>query len=251
MSTFANKCTKLLAIVFCFLLLGCSSVPKLESEAIAPKINLPDNPKDLGLMAAYSDPWEGFNRRMYYFNAKADQYVLLPIVNGYKRITPDVVETGLSNFFNNLAEISTFINSLLQVKLSVAGETLGRFVVNSTLGMAGLIDVATPIGFVEQNEDFGQTLGHWGVGAGPYLVLPLLGPSSLRDATGLAFDALADQQALGVLEMKPDEELYLSLLNSIDARARLPFRYYASGSAFEYEYLKLLYKKYREVQVAR
>ena len=123
--------------------------------------------------------------------------------------------------------------------------------VNSTLGLAGLIDVATPIGFVEQNEDFGQTLGHWGVAAGPYLVLPLLGPSSLRDATGLAFDTLADQQVLGMLEMKPDEELYLSLLNSIDARARLPFRYYASGSAFEYEYLKLLYKKYREVQVAR
>jgi len=251
MSMFTNKCTKLLAILLCFLLLACSSAPKLESEAIAPKMNLPDNLQDLGLMAAYTDPWEGFNRRMYYFNAKADEYVLLPIVNGYKKITPDVVETGLSNFFNNLGEISTFINSLLQLKLSVAGETLGRFVVNSTLGMAGLIDVATPIGFVEQNEDFGQTLGHWGVGAGPYLVLPLLGPSSLRDATGLAFDTLADQQALGVLEMEADEELYLSLLNSIDARARLPFRYYASGSAFEYDYLKLLYKKYREVQVAR
>lgn len=251
MSTFTNKCTKLLAILLCFLLLACSSVPKLESEAIAPKMNLPDNLQELGLMAAYTDPWEGFNRRMYYFNAKADEYVLLPIVNGYKKITPDVIETGLSNFFNNLGEISTFINSLLQLKLSVAGETLGRFVVNSTLGMAGLIDVATPIGFVEQNEDFGQTLGHWGVAAGPYLVLPLLGPSSLRDATGLAFDTLADQQALGVLGMKSDEELYLSLLNSIDARARLPFRYYASGSAFEYEYLKLLYKKYREIQVAR
>ena len=117
--------------------------------------------------------------------------------------------------------------------------------------MVGLLDVATPLGLVEQNEDFGQTLGFWGVGAGPYLVLPLLGPSSLRDATGLAFDSFADQQVLDIFGMTAEQELYLSLVNSIDARARLPFRYYASGSAFEYEYLKLLYKKYREIQVAR
>lgn len=236
---------------FCLLLVACSSVPKLENNAVAPIVNLPNNHQDLGVMSDYSDPWQGFNLRVYYFNAKADQYVLLPLVNGYKKITPDVIETGLSNFFNNLAEISTFVNSLLQFKLAVAGETLARFTLNSTLGMVGLLDVATQIGFAEQNEDFGQTLGYWGVGAGPYLVLPLLGPSSLRDATGLAFDALADQESMNTLGMKSQEELSLSLLNSIDARARLPFRYYASGSAFEYEYVKLLYMKYREIQVAR
>ena len=251
MLMFSQKCTHFIALLFCTLLVACSSVPTLEDKAIAPKVALPDNHEELGIMTAYDDPWEGFNRRMYYFNAKADTYFLLPIVDAYKKITPDVVETGLSNFFNNLGEISTFINSLLQFKLSVAGETFGRFLVNSTIGLAGIIDVATPVGFVEQDEDFGQTLGHWGVSSGPYLVLPLLGPSSLRDATGLAFDALADQQTLDVLGMKSEEELYLSLVNSIDARARLPFRYYASGSAFEYEYLKLLYKKYREIQVAR
>ena len=251
MLMFSQKCTHFIALLFCTLLVACSSVPTLEDKAIAPKIALPDNHEELGIMTAYDDPWEGFNRRMYYFNAKADTYFLLPIVDAYKKITPDVVETGLSNFFNNLGEISTFINSLLQFKLSVAGETFGRFLVNSTIGLAGVFDVGTLVGFVEQDEDFGQTLGHWGVSSGPYLVLPLLGPSSLRDATGLAFDALADQQTLDVLGMKSEEELYLSLVNSIDARARLPFRYYASGSAFEYEYLKLLYKKYREIQVAR
>ncbi|MBA6389650.1 VacJ family lipoprotein [Colwellia sp. BRX10-3] len=251
MPAFSNKCINYIPIIFCVLLAACSSVPKLESGAVAPIVELPEDREELGLLSAYNDPWEGFNRRMYYFNAKADEYVLLPIVDRYKQITPDIVETGLSNFFNNLGEISTFINSLLQFKFSVAGETFGRFTLNSTLGLAGLIDVATPIGFAEQNEDFGQTLGFWGVGSGPYLVLPLLGPSSLRDATGLVFDALADQQSMDVLGMKSDEELYLSLVNSIDARARLPFRYYASGSAFEYEYLKLLYKKYREIQVAR
>lgn len=247
----SNICIKCISLLTCIMLTACSSVPELESSAVAPIVPLPDYHQELGVFSAYDDPWEGFNRRVYYFNAKADEYVLLPIVDSYKKITPDVVETGLSNFFNNLGEISTFVNSVLQLKFSVAGETFGRFFINSTLGMVGLLDVATPMGLAEQNEDFGQTLGFWGVGAGPYLVLPLLGPSSLRDATGLAFDALADQQTLDVLGMKSEEELYLSLINSIDARARLPFRYYASGSAFEYEYLKLLYKKFREIQVAR
>lgn len=242
---------KFLALMMSITLAACTSAPMLEAEAVPPIVSLPDNRHELGVFSAYDDPFEAFNRRVYYFNAKADEYVLLPIVDGYKKITPDIVEFGLSNFFNNLGEISTFINSILQLKFSVAGETLGRFFINSTVGVVGVIDVATPLGLAEQNEDFGQTLGFWGVGAGPYLVLPLLGPSSLRDATGLAFDALTDQQALDLFGMGTDEELYLSVANSVDARARLAFRYYASGSAFEYEYLKLLYKKYREIQVAR
>jgi phospholipid-binding lipoprotein MlaA len=240
-----------IVLLCCFLMIACSAVPQLESNAIAPIVQLPDNHEDLGVMSAYTDPWEGFNRRMYYFNAKADEYVILPVVTGYQKITPDVVERSINNFFSNLDEISTFINSLLQFKLSVAGETLARFTLNSTVGLAGLFDVATQIGFAEQNEDFGQTLGYWGVDAGPYLVLPLLGPSSLRDATGLVFDNLVFQQAVDELGLDADEELLMSVIDGIDARASLPFRYYASGSAFEYEHLKLLYKKYREIQVAR
>ncbi len=240
-----------IVLLCCFLMIACSAVPQLESNVIAPIVQLPDNHEDLGVMSAYTDPWEGFNRRMYYFNAKADEYVILPVVTGYQKITPDVVERSINNFFSNLDEISTFINSLLQFKLSVAGETLARFTLNSTVGLAGLFDVATQIGFAEQNEDFGQTLGYWGVDAGPYLVLPLLGPSSLRDATGLVFDNLVFQQAVDELGLDTDEELLMSLIDGIDARASLPFRYYASGSAFEYEHLKLLYKKYREIQVAR
>ena len=111
--------------------------------------------------------------------------------------------------------------------------------------------MATPIGLDEQNEDFGQTLGVWGIDAGPYLVLPLLGPSSLRDATGSAIDMLAFQAVIEELGMEGDEEIFLSLLSSIDTRASLPFRYYSSGSAFEYERLKILYMKYREIQIAR
>ena len=224
---------QLLGLFCCFLMTACSSVPKLESNAIAPIVKLPNNHEELGVMSAYSDPWEGFNRRMYYFNAKADEYVILPVVAGYQKITPDVVERSVHNFFSNLDEISTFINSLLQLKLFVAGETLARFTLNSTLGLAGLFDVATQIGLAEQNEDFGQTLGYWGVDAGPYLVLPLLGPSSLRDATALAFDNLVFQQAINELGLDTDEELLISLIDGVDARASLPFRYYASGSAFE------------------
>lgn len=250
MTAFIYQYTKVTLVLLSCFLMACSAVPELEQDAVVPEVQLPDD-GDLGLMNAYADPWEGFNRRIYYFNAKADQYVLLPLVSGYQKVTPDFVETGVSNFFNNLGEVSTFINSLLQFKGAVAGETLGRFVVNSTIGLAGLFDVATPMGLDEQNEDFGQTLGYWGVDAGPYLVLPLLGPSSLRDATGLVFDSLAYQQAIDELGMKADEELFLSFLQSIDARASLPFRYYASGSAFEYENLRLLYMKYREIQIAR
>ena len=166
-------------------------------------------------------------------------------------MTPDFIESGVSNFFSNLGEIPTFFNSLLQLKASVSTKTFGRFVVNSTIGIVGLFDVATEIGIKEQNEDFGQTLGYWGVEPGPYLVLPLLGPSSVRDSTGIFVDMFAYQAAIDELGLKDDEEMLLSLLRGVDARANLNFRYYASGSAFEYEKLKVLYMKYREILIAR
>lgn len=246
-----NWHAKAICLLLSCLLMACSATPVLEDEAVDPKVQLPNNSQELGLMSAYSDPWEGFNRRMYYFNAKADEYVLLPIVAGYKKITPDFIEKAISNFFSNLDEISTFFNSILQLKFSIAGETLERFALNSTIGLAGLFDVATVVGLNEQNEDFGQTLGYWGVGAGPFLVLPLMGPSSLRDATALVFDALVYQQALDEFDINIGGNKYLSIIEGIDTRAVVPFRYYASGSAFEYESIKLLYMKYREIQVAR
>lgn len=239
-------------ILLCSLTLtACSSVPVLEDDAIEPRVKIAADHKENSANEKYSDPWEGFNRRMYYFNAKADQYVLLPVVDAYQMITPDFIEDGVSNFFDNLEEIPTFLNSVLQVKLGVATKTLGRFVVNSTVGVLGLFDVATPLGIKEQDEDFGQTLGYWGVGPGPYVVLPLLGPSSLRDATGSLIDMTAFNMAIDELGMKDDEELFLSFLRSVDARKNTSFRYYSSGSAFEYEKIKVLYMKYREIQIAR
>ena len=251
MNPFNLLFTRVITALFVMLLSACSSVPDLKGNTEEPRVKLPADYVEKSITNDYADPWEGFNRRMYYFNAKADEYVLLPVVAGYKAVTPDILEIGISNFFSNLGEIPVFFNALLQAKPTVAAETFGRFAVNTTVGIFGLFDVATPSGLDEQNEDFGQTLGVWGIDAGPYLVLPLLGPSSLRDATGSAIDMLAFQAVIEELGMEGDEEIFLSLLSSIDTRASLPFRYYSSGSAFEYERLKILYMKYREIQIAR
>ncbi|REL31770.1 MlaA family lipoprotein [Thalassotalea euphylliae] len=233
------------------LLSACSAKPQLAENTEPPRVKIADDIKQHSLFERYADPFEGFNRRMYYFNAKADEYVLLPIVSGYKTITPDPVEKGVSNFFSNLGELPTLANALLQLKFDVAATSFARFALNSTIGLVGLFDVASPIGLKEQNEDFGQTLGYWGVGSGPYLVLPLLGPSSMRDATGLAVDTLGYRELVKELDLTSEEELFLDALRSVNGRANVPFKYYQTGSAFEYERIKLLYMKFREIQIKR
>jgi len=134
------------------------------------------------------DPLEGLNRGVYKFNDVADKAVIKPVATAYKTIAPSPIRTGFNNFFNNLGSLTTVLNDLLQLKLASAFTDAGRFVINSTFGIAGFIDVASMDKIKNHKEDFGQTLGYWGVGSGAYLVLPLLGPSSLRDTTGLIFD---------------------------------------------------------------
>ena len=134
------------------------------------------------------DPLEGVNRGVYKFNDVTDKVIFKPIATGYKAITPTPVRKGVNNFFNNLGSITTVLNDLLQLKFAHAFTDAGRFVINSTFGVAGLIDVAGMDNIAQHKEDFGQTLGYWGAGNGAYLVLPILGPSSVRDTTGLVFD---------------------------------------------------------------
>jgi len=134
------------------------------------------------------DPLEGFNRAMYTFNDKFDRYLLKPVAKGYHAITPTPVRKSISNFFGNLHDPGIMLNNLLQGKPGQAASDLGRFLVNSTVGIAGLFDVATKMGLQKHNEDFGQTLAVWGVGDGPYLVLPFFGPSNLRDGPSLIVD---------------------------------------------------------------
>jgi len=134
------------------------------------------------------DPWEGFNRKSFAFNEKLDEVVLKPVATGYQKIVPGFAREGVSNFFDNLEDIGTTLNNFLQGKPKEGASDLGRFVVNTVFGVFGLWDVATPLGLDKHEEDFGQTLGWWGVPSGPYVVIPLLGPSSARDAPAKLVD---------------------------------------------------------------
>ena len=134
------------------------------------------------------DPFERYNRAMYRFNDTVDKAVLKPVAKGYEKVVPQPVHTSVTNFFSNLDDVVVTLNDLLQGKVRQAGSDLSRLVWNSTVGIGGLFDVATHLGLPKHNEDFGQTLGKWGVGPGPYLVLPFLGPSTVRDTTALPVD---------------------------------------------------------------
>ncbi|HVK98774.1 MAG TPA: VacJ family lipoprotein [Dongiaceae bacterium] len=137
-----------------------------------------------------ADPWEGFNRAIFAFNDTLDRFLLKPVAIGYDAAMPDPLQSGVSNFFNNLGEVKNIFNDLLQAKFRQAGLDSTRMLVNTTVGFAGFIDIGSRIGLEPHDEDFGQTLGYWGVGSGPYLVLPLLGPSTIRDAAGLPPDIM-------------------------------------------------------------
>jgi len=142
--------------------------------------------------APKQDPWMSFNREMHKFNHDVDLALVKPIATLYDKVTPEPVNKGITNFFNNLDDITVVVNDILQLKFSQAGSDSGRFLINSTLGILGFMDPATGMGLVKHQEDFGQTLGAWGVPSGPYLVLPFLGPSSLRDFPGKVVDGMID-----------------------------------------------------------
>jgi phospholipid-binding lipoprotein MlaA len=165
-----------------------------------------------------NDPLEPFNRAMYTFNDTLDRYVLKPVAKGYRAVLPSPVRKGVSNFFGNLHEPAVMVNSALQGKFSQAASDLSRFILNTAFGVFGLFDVATALGVERHNEDFGQTLGKWGVGEGPYLVLPILGPSNFRDAPGLYVDnELYPPSHLN--SSRTRAEFYVT--EAVDTRARL------------------------------
>lgn len=142
----------------------------------------PDNP----------DPWEDMNRKIYAFNDVADKYVAKPVAETYQTVTPDFLERGIDNVFGNLRELLNIVSDLAQFKFKAAASDGGRFLINSTVGIAGFFEVASHVGLEKRTEDFGQVLGYWGVGPGPYLMLPILGPSTVRDAGAAVVDAQID-----------------------------------------------------------
>lgn len=138
------------------------------------------------------DPFEPVNRAVFRFNERLDRWVLAPTARVYRRVTPTFVRDGVSNVFSNVGDVRNVLNNTLQGKFRDAYTDAGRIIINTTLGLGGLFDVASAAGVEKHHEDFGQTLGYWGIGDGPFLMLPLLGPSSGRDAVGLAIDTLTD-----------------------------------------------------------
>jgi phospholipid-binding lipoprotein MlaA len=247
--------TLLALMMLLALMAGCSTAPVVvegeEPETpvfSADRLLIPDV-EQFGDMP---DPLAPFNKTMYRFNYRLDKYVLLPLVIGYYKVTPGFLRTGVHNFFVNFRNIITFFNSVLQFSGRKSVQTAGRFAVNSTLGVAGLLDPATGMGIPQHNEDFGQTLGKWGVGAGPYLVLPLLGPSSVRDGVGLGVDWYVNTWAREAL-LDPNDlwKRVWTFLYVIDTRAHVRFLYYGTGSPFEYRLVRQLYTTKRRLDIEK
>ncbi len=168
--------------------------------------------------SARADPWENWNRKVYAFNDIVDRAVLKPVATAYRDAVPELVRTGIGNVLGNIGDVWSAANHLLQGKLQSGVEMGFRVVTNSVFGIAGVFDIATPLGLTRRSEDFGQTLGRWGLGNGPYLVLPLLGPSTLRDTAGF----LVDRQA-SVSNLPPTEQGRWAVtgLSLVDLRASL------------------------------
>jgi phospholipid-binding lipoprotein MlaA len=138
------------------------------------------------------DPWEGWNRKVQKLNDTLDDYVMKPVAKGYKAVTPSILDQGITNFYNNVEDVGVIGNDVLQFKVRQTGQDIGRFLVNSTVGLGGMVDVASKMNLPKHNEDLDQTLGVWGIPSGPYLVLPVIGPSSPRGVVGVAGDSMSN-----------------------------------------------------------
>ena len=208
-------------------LVGCATVPPSER-----------NPRD---------PWQRVNRGVYKFNDALDTAVVAPVARTYVRVVPQLVRTGVTNFFNNLTSPDTIVNGLLQGQLQPFARDTGRFVVNSTIGIGGLFDPATRMGLTLDARDFGQTFGKWGIPSGPYVVLPLLGPADVRDAIGRVPDEYADPRHY-IRNVYWDYGLLL--LSDVKARADLlPLTDMAKKTFDPYAFERNAYLQHRDFMV--
>ena len=254
-----KRALSLMLLTIFVVIAGCGTAPVRKEPEIPAKRPVSEYVKpDVTYTVDAYDPWEPMNRRIYNFNAIFDQYVFLPVVRAYEFVLPGFAQTGISNFYKNLTEVTNLMNSLLQFKFVKAVNTFGRICINTTVGLGGFIDVATMNDGIERvNEDFGQTLGFYGLGPGPYLVLPILGPSNIRDTAGLVVDSVVYSQMMGQLiaELGMDDtnetilNYSLTAIYAIDKRHNESFRYFMSGSPFEYDLVRKLYLLKREFQI--
>ena len=254
--SFASQTRRMiLAQVLLLSLAGCATSGVDTRAEVAPMHSI-DEFRDQPF-AEVEDPWEGFNRSMYRFNFYFDKYIFLPVVHGYEFVAPSFVQERIFGFYNNLGEIKNLTNSVVQLKGRESLTTLGRFVTNSTLGLGGMFDPATRLGLNRRGEDFGKTLGYWGADSGPYLVLPIFGPSSLRDAGGLAVDSGVSYGIYRAIDPFGDTGHSLAIsagittLDAIDTRHRQSFRYFDSGYPFEYYMVRFFYHEKRDIESGR
>ena len=178
----------------------------------------PDSTADTMDDSQVYDPFEPFNRAMFAFNEKFDQWLLKPVAKGYDFVMPGLVKQGIGNFFSNLVQPRIAVNDLLQGKLAQSGRDTGRFLVNTTVGVVGLFDVATSVGLEARDEDWGQTFAVWGAGDGPYFVWPIIGPHNLRDTFGFGFDWLSTPVTY---VQNSTDQWGLWGVDTVDTRARL------------------------------
>ena len=215
-----------MALAASLLLVGCASAPTA-------------NPKD---------PWESMNRSVASFNDKIDDNVLKPVATGYRNVVPDLIQTGVRNVFNNFADMWSTVNNLLQLKPTNTVESLGRVIVNTVFGIYGIFDVASYIKLERHPEDFGQTLGYWGVPNGPYLVLPLFGPSTLRDGASLPVDfAVSPTKLIGDIPTR--NEVFALRLVSKRSELLKSGNMLEQASIDKYSFTRDAYLQYRRSQI--
>ena len=206
-----------------------------NSEEAPPRLTAADAPS-----ARTYDPWGRLNRFTYRFNTRFDRIVFVPVANGYTYL-PSPVRTGIHNFFSNLTEVVSTVNYTLQGRLGRGVRSVERFVINSTVGIGGLFDFATKWNLPGAPTGFGTTLAKWGMHPGPYLVIPLLGPSSLRGGVGYLGDYGIDY-GINLFGLYQGNVSYgLDVVDAVDQRSNIDFRYYQTGSPFEYENIRFLY----------
>jgi phospholipid-binding lipoprotein MlaA len=198
--------------------------------------------------AAPGDPLEPINRGIFSFNNTFDHYLFKPIAKGYDTVVPSLVKTGVSNVFQNVSDVQSIVSDAVQLKPAKLGDDLGRVLLNSTIGLGGIFDLATPMGIERGDEDFGQSFGYWGLGPGPYLMLPFVGPSSLRDVVGRGVDGQIDP--VGFVSSVPVRNS-LQGLRVVDARVGLfPAEALMNQAALDrYTFLRSAYLQRRESQV--
>jgi len=240
----------ILAMAILVLTTGCKNTEIINkrkpTDYSIEKVSMSD--KAHGLLDVY-DPLEPFNKRVYYYNAIADKYVFNPVAKAYTRVVPEPARDSVNNFFDNIQAPVKFVNAILQGESEMAFEIAGSSLVNTTLGLGGLFNVAKKNKVPQHKRTFGETMAMYGVKRGPFLMIPFFGPTNFRDGTGKIM-GFAVREPLSLYDVYSGNTLTDMGLNSIkyvDFRGRINFEYYGTDSPFEYEYARMLYDSYQDL----